>query len=83
MGPQPDKEGQTMVDIKAKAYLLASIMLGAAGIGAFIWIFARDFNVYLLILSPVIIVVYELPAVYVFWLYRRKTRQAPPPDELP
>ena len=56
----------------AGAYLFASVVLGLAGIGGFVWIFARDFNIYWLILSPVIITVYELPAVYAFWLYRKK-----------
>ena len=60
----------------AGPYLAASIVLGLAGIGGFIWIFARDFNIYWLILSPVIITLYELPAVYAFWLYRKKRAAA-------
>ena len=56
----------------AGAYLVASIVLGLAGIGGFVWIFARDFNIYWLILSPVIITLYELPAVYAFRLYRKR-----------
>jgi len=59
----------------AGAYIIASIVLGLAGIGGFVWIFARNFNIYWLILSPVIITLYELPAVYVFRLYR-KSRSA-------
>ena len=62
--------------IGAGAYLLVSIVLGLAGIGAFIWIFARNFNIYLLILSPVIITLYELPAVYAFRLYRKSRTAA-------
>jgi hypothetical protein len=60
----------------ANAYLIASIVLGLAGIGGFVLIFARDFNIYWLILSPVIITLYELPAVYAFWLYRKKRAAA-------
>ena len=59
----------------AGAYIIASIVLGLAGIGGFVWIFARNFNIYWLILSPVIITLYELPAVDVFRLYR-KSRSA-------
>ena len=62
--------------IGAGAYLLVSIVLGLAGIGAFIWIFARNFNIYVLILSPVIITLYELPAVYAFRLYRKSRTAA-------
>ena len=60
----------------AGAYLIASLVLGLAGIGGFVWIATRDFNIYWLILSPVIITLYELPAVYVFRLYRKKRAAA-------
>ncbi len=52
--------------------LIASVGLGLAGIGAFVWIFARNFNIYWLILSPVIITLYELPAVFAFRLYKKR-----------
>ncbi len=57
---------------KALILLVASILLSLAGVGAFLWLFGRDFNIYWLILSPVIIVLYQLPAVFVFRLYRRR-----------
>ncbi len=60
--------------ISARAYLFAAVVLAMAGIGAFVWISVLNFNIYWLILSPVIIAVYELPAFYAFWLYRRKRR---------
>ena len=60
----------------AGAYLVASVVLGLAGIGGFVWLFARDFNIYWLILSPVIITLYELPAVYAFRLYRKSRTAA-------
>lgn len=56
--------------------LVASIILSLAGIGGFVWIFARNFNIYWLILSPVIITLYELPAVYAFRLYRKRRAAA-------
>jgi hypothetical protein len=48
---------------------LALSLLGVAG---FIFLFVRDFSIYWLILSPVIFVVYQFPAVVVFWLYKKK-----------
>jgi hypothetical protein len=69
--------------IGAGAYLVAAVVLGLTGIGAFVWIFARNFNIYWLILSPVIITLYELPAFYAFWLYRRKSRTPTPGDDRP
>jgi hypothetical protein len=65
----------------AGAYLIASVVLGLAGIAGFVWIFARDFNIYWLILSPVIITLYELPAVYAFRLYRKKRAAEAEPGE--
>ena len=56
----------------ATLYLAAAIVLGLAGIGGFILLFAKDYNIYWLILSPVIITLYELPAVYAFRLYRKR-----------
>ena len=59
-----------------RALLAASVVLGLAGIGAFVWVFARNFNIYWFILSPIIITLYELPAFYAFWLYRRRRAAA-------
>ena len=56
----------------ATLYLAAAVVLGLAGIGGFVFLFARNFNIYGLILSPVIITLYELPAVYAFRLYRKR-----------
>jgi hypothetical protein len=60
----------------ATLYLAAAVVLGLAGIGGFVFLFAGNFNVYWLILSPVIITLYELPAVYVFRLYRKSRTAA-------
>ena len=56
----------------ATLYLAAAVVLGLAGIGGFVFLFARNFNIYWLILSPIIITLYELPAVYAFRLYRKR-----------
>jgi uncharacterized membrane protein len=62
-----------------KAYtgllLLGSILASVIGVAAFIFLFARDFNVFTLILSPVILACYQIPAVVLFWLYRRMRRR--------
>jgi hypothetical protein len=60
----------------AGAYLIAAVVLGLAGIGGFVFLFARNFNIYWLILSPVILTLYELPAVYAFRLYRKSRTAA-------
>jgi len=57
---------------QALPLLFASILLSLIGIGAFLWLFVREFNIYWLILSPVIIALYQFPAVFVFRLYKRR-----------
>ena len=49
-----------------------AIVLSLLGIAGFAFLFVRDFNIYWLILSPVIFVVYQFPAFVVFWLYKKK-----------
>jgi len=51
---------------------IVALVLSILGIAGFIFLFVRDFNIYWLILSPVILVVYQFPAVAVFWIYKRR-----------
>ena len=65
--------------------LIAAIVLSLLGIAAFVFLFARDFNIYWLILSPIIFAVYQFPAVLAFWLYKkmRNKKLADHPKEVP
>ncbi len=51
--------------------LFASIFASAAGIALFIILFVPDFNIYWLIISPIILALYQAPAAYLFYLYRK------------
>lgn len=51
--------------------LIASIMASIAGIALFIILFVPDFNIYWLIVSPIILALYQAPAAYLFYLYRK------------
>jgi hypothetical protein len=65
-------------------FLCASIIACITGIVLFIVLFTPDFNIYWLILSPVILALYQAPAAYFFRLYKRtkrKLQQAPPDEE--
>lgn len=70
---------------------ILALVLSVLGVAGFIYLFVRDFNIYWLILSPVIFAVYQLPAVAVFWLYKKRRAmpdaagpEAPPAvDEAP
>jgi hypothetical protein len=62
--------------------LVISIFLSLGGIAAYIYLFIPDFNIYWLILSPVIIVMYQTPAYLVFRQYKKfKDRESTDPDE--
>jgi hypothetical protein len=64
---------------QAGLLLIGSILAAIVGVAAFIFLFVRDFNVYILILSPVILACYEIPATVLYWLYKR----AREPDQAP
>ncbi len=54
--------------------LVLAIVFSAGGVGAFIYLFVLHFNFYWLFLAPIIIALYQLPAVFVFWLYKKRRR---------
>lgn len=51
--------------------LICSICASLLGIVAFLVLFIPDINIYWIILSPVIIVCYQIPAVLLYWLYKK------------
>ena len=59
-----------------------AVLLSLSGVGAFVLLFAPIFNIYWFILAPIILALYQLPAVYVFLLWKRRTgRPDGPPGE--
>ena len=59
-------------DPGARILLILSLLLSLGGFAGFVYLFLLDLTVYWIILSPVILALYELPAVYVYWHYRRR-----------
>jgi hypothetical protein len=51
--------------------LVSSLLASIAGIALFIILFVPDFNIYWLIISPIILALYQAPAAYLFYLYRK------------
>lgn len=51
--------------------LFASIMASIGGIALFIILFIPDFDIYWIIVSPIIIALYQAPAAYLFYLYKK------------
>lgn len=52
-------------------WLAACVMLSLGGVAAFIFLFAPIFNIYWLILSPIIIAMYQIPAVYLYSRWKK------------
>ncbi len=51
--------------------LVSSLLASIAGIALFIILFVPDFNIFWLIISPIILALYQAPAAYLFYLYRK------------
>jgi len=62
--------------------LLLSVLASIVGFAAFLFLFIPGFNVFTLIVSPIIIACYQAPAAVLFGMYRKlKKRHFGPPDE--
>lgn len=60
--------------INPHVWLVIAIVAMVGGLAAFFFLFILDFTIYWLILAPVIMAIYQIPAAYFFWLYKRKKR---------
>ncbi len=54
----------------------AALALAVCGLAGFILLFVRGMNVYWFILSPIILAVYEMPAVAVYAAWKRRRAKA-------
>ena len=60
--------------INPHVWLVIAIVAMVGGLAAFFFLFILDFTIYWLILAPVIMAIYQIPAAYFFWLYKRTKR---------
>jgi hypothetical protein len=74
----PDAEAAPKRTAKSALFLGVSVLLSFLGLAGFIYLFALDFNVYWLFLAPVIIALYQIPAAFFFWLYKKKRAASGP-----
>jgi Na+-transporting methylmalonyl-CoA/oxaloacetate decarboxylase gamma subunit len=56
--------------------LSGAVLFALTGLVAFVLLFVRGMNVYWFILSPLILAVYQMPAVVLFWLWKRGKKRA-------
>ncbi|MFW6131297.1 MAG: hypothetical protein ACOC5F_01720 [Candidatus Aminicenantaceae bacterium] len=64
-----------MKKITSILWLSSCVLLSIGGVLFFVFLFAPDFNVFWFILSPIILALYQTPAVALFWLYKKKKNQ--------
>ena len=62
------------MNINPYVWLVISIVAFVGGLAAFFFLFILDFNIYWLILSPVILAIYLSPAAYFYWLFKKTKR---------
>jgi len=61
--------------------LIGSILASLGGFAGFIFLFIPDFDIFRLILAPVIIACYQIPAVVLFRLYKKKKQKLSNSDQ--
>lgn len=59
----------------APLWITGSIVFSIGGFVAFFLLFIPDFNMYILIIAPVIIVLYQAPAVLIFYFYKKRKKE--------
>ena len=64
-----------MNKILSGAWLAAAILLSIGGIVGFILLFGPVMNVFWIILAPIIIAVYQFPAVAVYYFWKKRKRK--------
>ncbi|MFC2160682.1 hypothetical protein ACFLRX_03405 [Acidobacteriota bacterium] len=64
-----------MKKLYAPLWISGSIVFSIAGFVAFFLLFIPDFNVYWLILAPVILVMYQAPAVLLIYFYKKRKKK--------
>lgn len=64
-----------MKKLYAPLWITGSVVFSIAGFVAFFLLFFPDFNVYILIISPVILVMYQAPAVLLIYFYKKRKKK--------
>lgn len=70
-----------MQKINLDLLLIGSILASLGGFAGFIILFIPDFNIFRLILAPVIIACYQIPAVVLFGLHKKKKQKLSNPGQ--
>ncbi len=71
-----------MIKVLSALWLAACVLLSLGGIALFVFLFIPHISLFELIISPVVLAVYQFPAVVLFRLWKGwRRRRLPPPEE--
>jgi hypothetical protein len=71
-----------MMKLLSVLWLTACLLLSLGGVALFVFLFVPHMSLFELIISPVILAVYQFPAVILFRLWKGwRRRRLPPPAE--
>jgi ABC-type multidrug transport system permease subunit len=59
----------------APLWITGSIVFSIAGFAAFFLLFIPDFNMYWLIIAPVILALYQAPAILLFYFFKKRKKK--------
>ncbi len=76
-----DTSNDKVKKIHSVLWLTACAVLSLVGIAAFIFLFVPIINVFWFILSPIIIAMYQVPAVYLYWRWKKWRKRSMDNDE--
>ena len=76
-----DASNDRLKKIHSFLWLTACVMLSLGGVAAFIFLFVPIMNVFWFILSPIILAMYQVPAVYLYWRWKKWKRQSDDQNE--
>ncbi len=66
-----DTPNERIKKIHSFLWLTACVLLSLCGIAAFIFLFVPIMNVFWFILSPIVLAMYQVPAVYLYWRWKK------------
>ncbi len=65
----------------SRIWVAAAAAASLAGFGLFAFLFIPHMNVYIFILSPILLAVHQIPAVVIFALWKRRRRREAAAEE--
>ncbi len=77
-----DTSNDKVKKIHSVLWLTACVVLSLVGIAAFIFLFVPIMNVFWFILSPIILAMYQVPAVYLYWRWKKWRKRSMDNDEM-